>query len=195
MTTPVPRSSGATTTLARPVWSTGRLRVFGIYVIVLNLVLLYLLASVWPARIVNGVPSFSPILVFSAAFNPGIEIRYLMIAMLAGALGSYIHLATSFADYVGNRQLYQSWTWWYLLRPFIGMSLAVLVYFVVRGGMLAGGAGAEQLSPYGIGAVSGLSGMFSKQTTDKLRELFDNFFSLRVPPQRDDPLRPESKDG
>ena len=190
MSTPLPRPRDDTAGSTRVVWSVGRLRAFGIYVIVLNLVLLYLLASVWPARMTNGAPAFNPIPVFSA--DPGIEIRYLMIAMLAGALGSYIHLATSFADYVGNRQLYQSWTWWYLLRPFIGMSLAVMVYFVLRGGMLSGGAGAEQLSPYGVGGVSGLAGMFSKQTTDKLRELFDNFFALRTPPKRDDPLQPES---
>jgi hypothetical protein len=29
------------------------------------------------------------------------------------------------ADYLGNRQFYRSWGWWYILRPFIG-AVAVL---------------------------------------------------------------------
>jgi hypothetical protein len=107
---------------------------------------------------------------------------------LSGALGSYIHLATSFADYLGNRQFVKSWEWWYVLRPFIGSALAVIVYFAARGGLIAGGSGADNLSPYGVSALAGLTGMFSKQATDKLREVFENLFKSEKPP-RADPLR------
>lgn len=37
-------------------------------------------------------------------------------------------------------------------------------------------ATADDISPYGIAAVAGLVGMFSKQATDKLEELFNNLF-------------------
>ena len=91
-------------------------------------------------------------------------------------MGSYVHAATSFASYVGNRRLVLSWAWWYALRPFIGMTLALIFYFVVRGGLLSTGAEAGNMSVFGVAAVAGLVGMFSKQGTDKLRELFDNLF-------------------
>lgn len=96
--------------------------------------------------------------------------------ILIGALGSFIHAATSFATYVGNESLKESWMWWYVLRPFMGMALALIFYFVLRGGMLSGGAKAEDISLFGIAAVAGLVGMFSKQATDKLEDVFDNLF-------------------
>jgi hypothetical protein len=45
------------------------------------------------------------------AFHLFTEIRYLLLVVVAGALGSYIHLTMSFADYAGNRQLFRSWEW------------------------------------------------------------------------------------
>jgi hypothetical protein len=106
--------------------------------------------------------------------------------MVVGALGSYIHSATSFADYVGNRRLNRSWVWYYILRTFIGMSVALLFYFVIRGGLLSAGAGADAVSVFGIAAVSGLVGLFSKQATDKLGEVFNTLF--RTEDQRGDKL-------
>jgi len=32
------------------------------------------------------------------------EVRFLALAAIAGAVGNYIHLTASFADYLGNRQ-------------------------------------------------------------------------------------------
>ena len=103
--------------------------------------------------------------------------------LLAGAIGSYIHASSSFVDYLGNRTLISSWVWWYLLRPFIGMMLALLFYFVFRGGFItagvnSGGEGAASyINPFGIAAMGGLVGMFSKIATDKLNEVFLTLFA------------------
>ena len=165
--------------------------VFGIYLIVLNLVLIYVLLKIWPAKVPipkDLTDQVAVVRLFGGCLEMGlsIEIRYILIATVAGSLGSYIHLATSFADYVGNRQLVRSWAWWYILRPFIGAALAVIVYFVVRGGLVMGSSGAENLSPYGIAAIAGLAGMFSRQATDKLREVFENLFRTESLPDRAD---------
>jgi hypothetical protein len=85
-------------------------------------------------------------------------------------------LATSFVDFAGNRQLMNSWEWWYVPRPFIGSTLAVIVYFAIRGGLIAGASDAENLSPYGVSALAGLTGLFSKQATEKLKEILENLF-------------------
>ena len=159
---------------------------FGVYLIALNLALAYVLVRIWPAgSVTEGV-------VATSLFGPPIavseEVRLLLIVLVTGALGSYIHLATSFADYVGNRRFSWSWGWWYMLRPFIGMALAVIVYFVVRGGLVGANGGASGLNPYGVAAVAGLAGMFSRQATDKLQEVFQNLFRTENPPAREDPL-------
>lgn len=58
------------------------------------------------------------------------------------------------------------------------MALAVIFYLVLRGGLLSAGASASDISPYGFAAVAGLVGMFSKQATDKLEEVFSNLFQV-----------------
>ncbi len=169
---------------------------FGVYLILLNLLLLYLLLRLWPDQV--GLPlqnrphSFTLIPhLWIVSLWP--EVQYIALVAVAGALGSYIHLATSFTDYLGNRQFVKSWMWWYVLRPFIGSALAVIFYFVARGGLIAGTSGAGDLSPYGVTALAALAGLFSKQATDKLREVFENLFKTE-PTRRTDPLKLQSTD-
>jgi hypothetical protein len=168
--------------------------IFGLYLIVLNLLLTYVLFRLWPGQVPLRADHL-PVTLIPRVWVPDVwtEVRFLALVTVAGALGSYIHLATSFADYLGNRQFYSSWKWWYGLRPFIGSALAVSVYFAARGGLISGNAGAENLSPYGVCALAGLSGMFSRQATDKLREVFENLFKVDRPP-RADPLKTQPAD-
>lgn len=167
----------------------GRVLGFGIYLIVLNLALIYVLVAIWPGTMPLASEDRVALLWGMLELSLQPETRYLLIVAVAGALGSYIHLATSFADYVGNRRMVWSWGWWYVLRPFIGMALALILYFVVRGGLITGTGGAENLSPYGVAAIAGMAGMFSKQATDKLREVFENLFKTESPPERTDKLQ------
>jgi len=175
---------------ASPAW----VRVFGAYLLVLVAGLFYVLVQLWPGQVPLKADDHSAV-----RFFPGtplvplwVETRYLLLVAVTGALGSYIHLATSFADYLGNRQFVKSWNWWYILRPFIGSVLAVMVYFAARGGLIAGTTGADSLSPSGIAALAGLAGMFSKQATDKLREVFENLFKTERPPRGDALRHPDS---
>lgn len=109
----------------------------------------------------------------------------LLAVVCCSALGSFVHAATSFATYVGNRRLYTSWLWWYLLRAGIGVALALLVYFLLRGGLFAGTSGTGATNPYGFAGIAGLCGLFSKQATDKLREVFDTLLNTRTDGDRD----------
>jgi hypothetical protein len=166
---------------------------FGGYLVLFSLVMLYLLAKLWPGKLPLPPDDHSTVKLLPGILEVPVwvETRYLLLVAITGALGSYIHLATSFADYLGNRQFVKSWAWWYVLRPFIGMALSVMVYFAARGGLVAGSSGADALSPYGVAALAGLAGMFSKQATDKLREVFENLFKTdpAKQPQRADTLK------
>jgi hypothetical protein len=114
----------------------------------------------------------------------------LLLVILISALGSYIHITVSFSDFAGNRQLVSSWVWWYVLRVFVGSALAVLFYFAIRGGFFSTSSGGSEINVYGIAALAGLVGLFSKQATDKLREIFDTAF--RTQPGHGDDARGDS---
>ncbi|HEX6370995.1 MAG TPA: IPT/TIG domain-containing protein [Longimicrobium sp.] len=118
----------------------------------------------------------------------------LLAVMLAGGIGSYIHGVNSFVTYVGNRSFVNSWMPWYVLRPFMGIGMAVIFYVVVRGGVLVMSGGSGEVDPYAMMTVAALAGMFSKQASDKLAEVFDTLFRSRADDERGDKLeRPELK--
>ncbi len=156
----------------------------GIAYLILSAFLIYTLAAFWPSGQVTQQQADNSIVTdwdpnvtwLGRSFPLPTETRLLWIVVIAGALGSYIHTVTSFATFVGNRTFSGTWIWWCLLRPPIGVSLALLFYFAVRGGFLSSGAVGSDVSPYGVAALAGLVGMFSKQAADKLRETFDNLF-------------------
>lgn len=162
----------------------GRVRttLLGLYMMVMAVLLAYIVFCLFPERLSgenNKMTWNSDLMIFGFEGTISPETRLLLLVMAMGALGSYVHAATSFVSYVGNRSFIRSWTWWYVLRPFIGVSLAVIFYFVIRGGFLSAGADASETSPYGFAALAGLVGMFSKQATDKLEELFSDLLVTR----------------
>jgi hypothetical protein len=106
--------------------------------------------------------------------------RLLFIALFAGGAGAFLSSLLSLATYIGNRELTRSWAVWYLARPPAGMVLALLVYFILRGGLLNSGVSVDVLSPYGVAAFSGLIGMFVRQASDKHERADQASLSRRV---------------
>ena len=62
----------------------------------------------------------------------------------------------------------------------VGTALDLIVYFALRGGLFSGDFTSNEVNPYGITAVAGLVGMFSKQATAKLAQLFDIAFAIQA---------------
>ncbi|HTW46417.1 MAG TPA: hypothetical protein VMD92_00640 [Acidobacteriaceae bacterium] len=163
-----------------------------VYIFLFGFALLYLLIKIWPGTVPPADQSTVALGVGGRLqFKLWIETRYLLIVALSGAIGSFIHVATSFADFVGNRKLKPSWEVWYFLRPLIGASLALVVYFVIRGGLISSNSGPDPMSPYGLAATAGMCGLFSKQASDKLQEIFEEAFRTKNRVERADPLSPE----
>jgi hypothetical protein len=110
-------------------------------------------------------------------FHVSSELRLLLIVFVAGAFGACIMALQSLADYRGSKDLDANWTIFYWVRPPIGGGVALVFYFVVRGGFLAGTSidvGAS--TPFGIAALAMLVGMFSDNAVLKLNEVFTTFF-------------------
>lgn len=189
--------------------------------LVIGVFLAYLLVALWPRAMEVVEPAAPPVTAEAAPAAPAdgsrtatqekktvwvastrvlgwrfdldADVRLLILVLLTGALGSYIHAVQSFATYVGNAKFKASWTWWYILRLPMGAALALFVYFVVRGGLLAAGSAtpsraANDINIYGIMAFAGLAGLFSKQAADKLSEVFDTLFATKEDRKRDDKI-------
>jgi hypothetical protein len=111
------------------------------------------------------------------------EKRLLLLVILAGAVGSLVHGLRSFYWYVGNRELKPSWVPMYLVLPFSGSAIALLFYFVIRGGFFSPQASFVQTSPFGFAALGALVGMFSQQAALKLQEIAETILTKPAPGQ------------
>lgn len=124
----------------------------------------------------DGRPAVSPRHGISA------EVRLMLVVLISGALGSAIHAGKSFATFRGLRKYDESWNWWYLLRFPTGMGLALLFYLVMRAGLFNGSIDdtklAESVNPFGFAALGALAGMFARQASDKLEEIFERVFAV-----------------
>lgn len=65
----------------------------------------------------------------------------------------------------------RSWTLFYLIKPLTGSGVALLIYFVLRAGLLNYGD-ANNINLYGVVAFSALAGLFTDKATLKLEEIF-----------------------
>jgi len=202
-----PQDSGKTAGAGEPALnSTGaRLSVaarnrLGIYFACLAALTFYVLIATWPVVDANHGDQFTTPMLFGYRLKASPDARLFITVVAAGALGSLVHCLTSFADYVGNRNLKRSWVWYLILRTPIGVALALLFYVVLRGGLIvpalppaSSDSGPSShpwtlLNPFGLAAIAAMAGMFSRQATDKLSELFDTLFKTDESVERRDPL-------
>jgi hypothetical protein len=104
------------------------------------------------------------------------ENEALITLALLGALGGYLHGIQSFALYVGNRDLRNSWILYYLFAPIKGAALAVIVALVLRVTVVSstGNEDLKNINWLGLYAMAALSGMFANQAIEKLADIFNN---------------------
>ncbi len=178
--------------------SAAQIRRLGLALLVLILLMSYLFLSLWPSSFTQATPGNELRQVCLMAspwcFRVTMDVTLMLVVMLAGGLGSFIYTAMSFSDYVGNRELVKSWIWWYILKPFIAMTLSLIFYLLLRGGLLSvngnGDAKVGSLNLHGIVAISAMVGLFSRQAIDKLSEVFNALF--RTDPNGGDAQRANS---
>ena len=160
--------------------------------VALALLLFYILIVLLPISFVEGSPAAMEerapqqttrqgplerdVILFGVTWKMSDEERLLILVMTAGALGSLVHALRSAYWYVGNRNLVRSWVPKYLLLPFCGAILAVLFYFIVRGGFLSPRTNSMQTSLYGFCAMACLVGLFSEQAVLKLKQVAETVF-------------------
>ena len=166
---------------------------FGLFVLAVGVTLIYILIKIWP-KVPHGTTAEGTAKTTAAAsgaadkqidlfwglfqFNLLAETALIVLAAVMGGIGATVFIAVSFSDYVGNRRFARSWVWFYIVRLFVGPALALIFYFALRGGFLASSSNGGDINPYGVAAMAGLVGLFSKQAGDKLRQVFDALFQV-----------------
>lgn len=164
-----------------------------IYLLLFSIFLLIGFVELWPVALPAGTPSqiSTPVTFLFWSSSISNEVRLIFIVAMAGALGSLVHALRSFSWYVGNRLLVASWVVLYITLPFVGMTLGLLFYFVIRGGFFSPQATVQETSPFGFAAVSALIGMFSPQAVLKLKQVAETL--LAKPPSGKEALPEEPK--
>lgn len=158
----------------------------GLYLLILPLLLTCLLVAIWPSPY---TPPGKTVAELRSLWNftDQVEVRLLAIVLVSGALGSAISAARSYANFHGLGRYEANWTWWYLMKVPIGMGLALFLYMVVRGGLFSAslsdsGAVMDTANPFGFAALGALAGMFAKEASDKLEEIFKAVFRTAEKP-------------
>src|SRR5947209_7167266 len=104
------------------------------------------------------------------------ELILLLIVLLAGDLGALVHALRSLYWYVGNRRLVLSWSLMYVLLPFLGATMGLVFYLVIRGGFFPT-ANVDDTNPLGFAALAVLAGMFSREAAEKLKQIFETILT------------------
>ena len=149
------------------------------YLILASVFLLYGLVQFWPSPppAAESAPTLSDVAFLFCTFSVSDEVRLIFIVVMAGALGSMVHALRSLHWYIGNRELVSTWLAMYFLLPFVGSTLGLVFYLVIRGGFFYPEATIEQTSPFGFAGLGALVGMFSEQAVLKLKEVAETLLA------------------
>ena len=148
--------------------------------------LLYLLLRFWPQKVPESGAELTTqnvqLLGGFVSVNLTGEMQLILIVAIMGALGGFAYSVNLFAYYIGVKKFDTSYSCWYVLRPLIGSILAIIFYFAFRGAFfsVSFSGDTQNLSTFGMATVGGIAGIFSKETMEKLRELFYHLFNIKT---------------
>lgn len=102
-----------------------------------------------------------------------VDTHFIVLVLLVGSLGSLIHGIAKLSQNTQDGLVKQRDSLWYISRPFLGATLAIVVYMVFRGGLLIT-SDIQILNPYGVAALALLADISTKQVTQKLKDMLES---------------------
>ena len=162
-----------------PLVGTMGLSLVAAYLILFSIILLVCLVQCWPTSIaLKSQPNTilrTKFLLWTFALSN--EACLILIVVLAGALGGQVRSLRSLAWYAGNKELKKSWLLQYILSPFIGATLAIVTYFVIRGGFISPGSTIQPSSLYVYAGIASIVGIASEPVALKLKQVAESLFT------------------
>lgn len=157
------------------------------YLIGVAAVALLILFAIWPKTVVNNpgnVTSYAyDHLFFWYVWNPNPELVLLLVVMCSGVLGAFVQSMASLVQHKTNSDLGARWKDWYYSRIPLAIGLALLVYILVRAGLISMsnvtlGNDPTHISVFAVAAVSAIVGMFTDEATKRLGKVVDALFGV-----------------
>lgn len=157
--------------------------ILGVYTGLLLVAALAVLAELWPWSSADLAPATTRsitlyILFFKVGtFAVGPEVLLLYIVLLSGIIGACVWSLYVLSAHLSSSQDFSRvWAGWYLVRPFLGAGLALILYALLRAGLFSTGSTASSTSVLGISALSFLVGFFTENAVHKLHDIADTVF-------------------
>jgi hypothetical protein len=149
-----------------------------VYLILLSIILVAAIVQCWPSSAASkgSADTLSQAKFLCWTFSISDEARLVLIVVLSGALGGQVRSLRSLAWYAGNKELKRSWLPQYFLMPFVGGTLALVSYFVIRGGFFSAGSTIQQTSVYGFAGLASIVGIASEPVALKLKKVAETLF-------------------
>lgn len=139
-----------------------------VYTGFLCILCIVILFGVWPAN-GNLTEEKSSIRVLWRKGTIPRERHLFLVAGLMGLLGASTYSLWDIVAAVSASTIEAEQLLWYFAKPWIGISIAIISYSLLRGGLLITGlAGTKEINVYGMAGVIGMAGFFSKEIADKL---------------------------
>jgi len=143
-------------------------------------VAMWLLVSVWPrTQMEYNLTTARTVSIagIGTSFQLGPETLLLIAMILSGVIGACVFSAFAISHHLGQfKDFDKSWTAWYILRPFIGAGLAVIVNLLIRSSVFTVGSDARSLNIVGLSGIAALAGLFSEDAVRKLNSVADAIF-------------------
>ena len=108
-----------------------------------------------------------------------------LVVFFSGMLGGTIRALHSLVKHLGLKDFSFYWSWFYITLPLSGSGLAIVIYFVLRGGFYGGGFGRGLvLNVFSFAALAALTGLFTDNAMEKLKQVAVTLLA-DVPPKVD----------
>jgi hypothetical protein len=119
------------------------------------------------------------------------EVSLVALSSLFGLLGACIAAATSLykqklwnSDSSSKSDLKKRRTYQYLIRPWLGSSVAIITYLALRAGLVNFGmlegqeTGFQPINQFGVAAISATVGLMTDQIIARLKDIFRTFMGI-----------------
>jgi general stress protein 26 len=101
----------------------------------------------------------------------------IIINALFGVLSGSTYGLSSIASWIATNKLERSWFLWYISRPVVGASLAIVFYLILRAGIIKDIPLTQ--NDYGFAAISYIAGLIATHAMKKIRDIFDTLFGIK----------------
>jgi hypothetical protein len=163
-------------TAAGGFWDWIKLIILGFFLLIIPVILVFFIIDFWPVKdAANAWSNTTMILGLNLSFH----LRMLLLVLLAGGLGSYIHVATSFSYHIAKKDFEPHWYWWYWMRIPIGATLALVTIMIIEGELFVPPTANNEATPFTTIGIAALIGLFSRHAVEKLRDISDVVFNPR----------------